>query len=117
VRTAPLPVCLADRYDGVRVALREVLQAAGLVRVVAEVGTVAQARAAAAVLPPGGVLVVGLTFPDGTAEDLLAVRPPVVVYSWLPADERGVDLAGAAAVIGVPLVPGITEALRALAVP
>jgi hypothetical protein len=91
--------------------------------VAAEAGTVAGARAAVgatASRASGGaavVLVAGLTFPDGTAADLLGpALPPVVVVTWLPPDEREVDLAGAAAVVGLPLIPGLIAALRDLAV-
>lgn len=113
----PLPVCLADRYEGVRIVLRERLEAAGAVRVVAAAGSVAAVRSALAALPEDVVLVTGLRFADGTAADLLTGPRRVIVFSWLPPDERAVELTTATAVVGLPLVAGIIGALRGLTVP
>lgn len=111
---------LAERYEGVRIALREQLEEAGVARVVAEAATVGAARAAlsSAAGEEGVVLVAGLTFPDGAVTALLGRAPPTVVYSWLPADEHEQDLRVAAAVvIAPPLVSGLVQALRMGSVP
>ncbi len=124
-RIGPIAICLAERYEGVRIALREQLEGSGVAQVVAEAGTVAQARAATGATTTATALLTGLTFPDGTAADLLDLLDlsdlldpalPVVVYTWLPPDEREVDLGRAAAVVGLPLVAGLIGALRDLAV-
>jgi NAD(P)-dependent dehydrogenase (short-subunit alcohol dehydrogenase family) len=100
-----VPICLVDRYDGVRVALAEALAARGAAVVVAEGRDAGAVRGASAAL-----VVAGLDAGDLPA--LLAGRVPVVVYTWLPADERPVDLAGAAAVVHLDLVDGLVAAIR-----
>jgi DNA-binding NarL/FixJ family response regulator len=88
-------IVVADPMAGVRDGLRWVLSPHRDVVVVAEAATVAGALEA-----PGAVVCAGLRFPDGTAADLCAAARPVVVVTWLPADERSdVDLGGAAAVL------------------
>lgn len=92
---APVRLVLADPMAGVRDAWRWLLAAHAGFAVSAEASTVAEAVAA-----PGDVVLAGLRFTDGTAADLLATGRPVVVWTFLPADERAdVDLAGAAAVL------------------
>jgi len=82
--------------EGVRAAWRWLLAAHPWVQVTAEAATVAEALAA-----PGEAVLSGLRFPDGAAERLIAAGRGVVVWTFLPADERAeVDLAGAVAVIG-----------------
>jgi hypothetical protein len=83
--------------EGVRAAWRWLLSAHPWAEVTAEAGSLAQALTA-----PGEAVLAGLRFPDGPADRLIAAeRRPVVVWTFLPADERtDVDLVGAAAVIG-----------------
>ena len=88
-------VVLADPMEGVRDAWRWVLAGETGLVVSAEAGTVRDAAVA-----PGDVVLAGLRFPDGTAADLAAGDRPVVVWTFLPADERGeIDLSRAAAVL------------------
>lgn len=89
-------VLLADPMPGVRDGLRWVLAGAADIVVVGEADTVAAAARADA-----DVVVSGLRLADGTAADLVtAAGRPVVVHTWLPADERAdVDCSGAAAVV------------------
>lgn len=91
-----LRVLLADPMEGVRAGWRWLLAGRPGLVVAGEAATVAEASAA-----PGDVIVSGLRFADGTAADLVATSGrPVVVWTFLPADERAdVDLAGAAAVL------------------
>lgn len=95
--TRPLTVLVVDPMPGVVAGLRWVLAAAADVAVVAEAGSIAAARAA----PAADVVLTGLLLPDGSAADLARVCPaPVVVHTWLPADERDPNLtAGVAAVV------------------
>lgn len=104
----PVTVCLVDRYDGVRTALRERLEALGAARVVAEAAGVTGARAA-----PGAVLVVGPRLADGVPPDLLDAGRPVVAYTWLPADERDAALGEISGIVHLDLVEGIAAAVRA----
>lgn len=91
-----LRLVLADPMDGVRDAWRWLLAAWPGIDVAAEAGSVAGALAS-----PGDVVLAGLRFPDGTAADLIAAGRPVVVWTFLPPDERTeVDLTGAATVLG-----------------
>jgi DNA-binding NarL/FixJ family response regulator len=101
-------IVLVDAMAGVRAGVRWVLAGSGLT-VAAEAGSVAEALAA-----PGEVLVTGLFLPDGTAADLCADTRPVVVFTWLPADERDVDLSAAAAVLRTgSLRAELVQAIRA----
>ena len=91
-----LGLVLADPMEGVRAAWRWLLTAHPWVQVTAEAATVAEALAA-----PGEAVLSGLRFPDGAVDRLIAAGRGVVVWTFLPADERAeVDLAGAVAVIG-----------------
>lgn len=82
--------------EGVRAAWRWLLAAHSWVQVTAEASTVAEALAA-----PGEAVLSGLRFPDGAVDRLIAADRGVVVWTFLPADERAeVDLAGAVGVIG-----------------
>lgn len=91
-----LGLVLADPMEGVRAAWRWLLAAHPWVEVTAEAATVAAALEA-----PGDAVLSGLRFPDGAADRLIAAGRGVVVWTFLPADERAeVDLAGAVAVIG-----------------
>ena len=87
---------LADPMAGVRDAWRWLLAAHPLAKPGAEAETVAEALSAA-----GDVVLAGLRFADGTAADLIAREDrPVLVWTFLPSDERAdVDLSGAAAVL------------------
>lgn len=105
--SSPVAVCLVDRYDGVRTALRERLEASGVAHVVAEARGVAAARSA-----PGAALVVGPHLADGEPADLLDDGRPVVAYTWLPADERDLADGIAGAVVHLDLVDGIAAALH-----
>ena len=81
--------------EGVRAAWRWILSAERRIRVAGEAGSVAEAAAVRC-----DVVLSGLRYADGTAADLIArTAVPVVVWTYLPADERGVDLSGAAAVL------------------
>lgn len=104
-------VVLADPMEGVRDAWRWLLAADPRVTPGAEAATVAEALGA-----PGAVVLAGLRFADGTAQDLVrAESRPVVVWTFLPPDERaGLDLSGAQAVLGPgELRSGLTRALVA----
>lgn len=92
-----LGLVLAHPMEGVRAAWRWLLAAHPWVEVTAEAVTVRGTLAA-----PGDAVLAGLRFPDGAVDLLLAAeRRPVVVWTFLPADERSdVDLAAALAVIG-----------------
>lgn len=87
---------LADPMGGVRDAWRWLLAAHPLARPGAEAATVQEAIAA-----QGDIVLAGLRFADGTAADLIARETrPVLVWTFLPADERAdVDLSGASAVL------------------
>ncbi|HVM20000.1 MAG TPA: hypothetical protein VM307_08570 [Egibacteraceae bacterium] len=88
-------VVLVDPMDGVRDGLRWVLAADTDIVVVAEAHDVATAARA-----PGQVVVSALVLADGVAADLVGLGRPVVVHTWLPADERPPGAAdGAAAVV------------------
>jgi DNA-binding NarL/FixJ family response regulator len=89
-----LEIVLADPVPGVRAGLRWLLRDAGDIVIRTEAGTIAEARAA-----DGAVVVAGSGFPDGSTADLRGGGRPVVVYTFLPADERDVDLSGVAAVV------------------
>jgi hypothetical protein len=105
----PVRIVLADSMQGVRDAWRWLLAADRRLLVSAEAGSVAEAVAA-----PGDVVLSGLRFADGTAEDLLwRESRPVVVWSFLPPDERdGMRLDAAAAVLGAgELRGGLVRAL------
>lgn len=92
---APVRLVLADPMAGVRDAWRWLLSAHPDLTVGGEASTVAEALAAS-----GDVVLAGLRFADGTATALIGAGRPVVVWTFLPADERpDVDLAGAAAVL------------------
>jgi hypothetical protein len=106
-----VPILLVDRYAGVRAALRGLL--AGTADVVAEAGTLAGLRAHLGAAPRDAVVVTGLVLPDGDAADVIALGRPTIVATWLPPDEREVDLAGALAVVGTPVGAGLVAALRA----
>ena len=86
---------MVDAMAGVRAAVADLL---GIP--VREAGSVAQTLDVIQAQPVS-VVVTGLRLPDGTAADLIAsCGCPVVVLTWLPADERtDVDLRGAAAVV------------------
>lgn len=90
-------VVLADPMAGVRDAWRWLLAAQPWAEIAGEASTIAEALAA-----PGDVVLSGLRLGDGAADRLIAAeRRPVVVWTFLPPDERdGVDLSGSAAVIG-----------------
>lgn len=91
----PVRLVLADPMEGVRDAWRWLLAAHPDLAVSAEAATVVDALAA-----PGDVVLAGLRFADGTAAELIAAGRPVVVWTFLPADERAeVDLGGAAEVL------------------
>jgi hypothetical protein len=105
------PVLVVDRYAGVRIALGRALAAAGAGLIEAEAGTLAAARTQLVAMPADGIVVAGLQLPDGPVSDLFGRGWPVIVYTWLPPDEREVDLDGADAVVGVPLIPGLVAAL------
>lgn len=82
--------------DGVRAAWRWLLAAHPWVHVTAEAATVREALAA-----PGEAVLSGLRFPDGAVDRLFAAERPVVVWTFLPADERlDVQVDAAVAVIG-----------------
>jgi len=108
-----ITVVLADPMDGVRDAWRDLLAGQADVHVAGEAASVAQALATA-----GAVVLAGLRFPDGTAADLIAQDPrPVVVWTFLPEDERrDVSLDGAVAVLKAgTLRTGLLDALRRVA--
>lgn len=90
-------VVLADAMEGVRDAWRWLLAAQPWAVVAAEAASIAEALAA-----PGDVVLSGLRFGDGAVDRLIAAeRRPVVVWTFLPPDERdGIDVGGAAAVVG-----------------
>ena len=91
---APL-VLLADPMEGVRAAWRWILSAEDGIGVAGEAGSVAEA-----VSTDCDVVLSGLRYADGTAADLIAAAAaPVVVWTFLPEDERDIDLSGAAAVL------------------
>jgi hypothetical protein len=91
-----LGLVLADPMDGVRAAWRWLLAAHPWVEVTAEAATVRDALAA-----PGEAVLSGLRFPDGAVDRLLAGPRPVIVWTFLPADERAdVGLDDAVALIG-----------------
>lgn len=91
---APL-VLLADPMGGVRAAWRWILSGERDIGVAGEAGSVAEASSIDC-----DVVLSGLRYSDGTAADVVArTAAPVVVWTYLPADERDVDLSGAAAVL------------------
>lgn len=96
---------------GVREGLRWLLAPNEDLVVVGEAGSVAEARVA-----EGDVLVCALEFPDGTAEDLVGARRPVVAYTFLPPDERGPAPEGVTALLrSGELRAGLPAAIRAAA--
>jgi CheY-like chemotaxis protein len=111
-------ILLVDRYAGVRTALAQRLAATA--RVAAEAGSLGEVRRC--LRQPLDAVVAGVALADGDVRQLAEVvrsgpapHRPLIVYTWLPPDERPAEVAAADRVVGLPLVPGLLAALRALA--